>query len=99
MDEGTMFAIKYRDGKFYMVKVNWGAEEDWERSRDGEVEMNWYFDEENTRKLMLRTGTHNARDMMQALYQRFGKYKGDASIHIEEWCQEKEINYSYYVHY
>lgn len=58
-----MLAIGYDNGKFYIVKVNWGAEEDWERSRDGEVEMNWYFDEENTKKLMLRTGTHNGKDL------------------------------------
>ena len=53
VDEGTLLTIEYLNGKFYMVKVNWGTEEDWERSRDGEVEMNWCFDEENTRKIML----------------------------------------------
>ena len=99
VDEGTLLAIEYRDEKFYMVKVYWGAEEDWERSRDGEVEMNWCFDEENTKKIMLRTGTHNAKEMMQAMYERFGRYKDSADRHIEEWCQEKEIKYSYYVHY
>ena len=82
-----------------MVKVNWGAEEDWERSRDGEVEMNWYFDEENTKKIMLRTGTHSAKDMMQAMYERFGKYKDFADFHIEKWCNEKDIKFEYYVHY
>ena len=25
---GTLFAIGYQDEKFYMVKVNWGAEEE-----------------------------------------------------------------------
>lgn len=99
VDEGTLLTIEYLNGKFYMVKVNWGAEEDWERSRDGEVEMNWCFDEENTRKIMLRTGTHNAKEMMQAMYERFGKYKDSADHYIEKWCQEKEIEYSYYVHY
>ncbi len=99
VDEGTLLTIEYLNGKFYMVKVNWGTEEDWERSRDGEVEMNWCFDEENTRKIMLRTGTHNAKEMMQAMYERFGKYKDSADHYIEKWCQEKEITYSYYVHY
>lgn len=98
VEEGTMFAIEFRDGSFSMVKVYWGAVEDWERSSDGEVEMNWYFDEENTKKIMLRTGTHNAKDMMQAMYERFGKYKDLADSYIEKWCEEKEIKYSYYVH-
>lgn len=99
VDEGTLLTIEYLNGKFYMVKVNWGTEEDWVRSRDGEVEMNWCFDEENTRKIMLRTGTHNAKEMMQAMYERFGKYKDSADHYIEKWCQEKEIEYSYHVHY
>jgi hypothetical protein len=94
-----MFAIGYQDEKFYMVKVNWGAEEDWERSRDGEVEMTCSFDEENTKKIMLRTGTHNAKDMMKAMHERFGKYEAFADLYIEKWCQEKEIKYDYYVHY
>ena len=79
-DVGTLFAIGYQDEKFYMVKVNWGAEEDWERSRDGEVEMTWSFDEENTKKIMLRTGTHNAKDMMKAMHERFGKYEAFADL-------------------
>ena len=99
VDEGTLLTIEYLNGKFYMVKVNWGTEEDWVRSRDGEVEMNWCFDEENTRKIMLRTGTHNAKEMMQAMYERFGKYKDSADHYIEKWCKEKEIEYSYHVHY
>ena len=99
VDEGTLLTIEYLNGKFYEVKVNWGTEEDWERSRDGEVEMNWCFDEENIRKIMLRTGTHNVKEMMQAMYERFGKYKDSADHYIEKWCQEKEIEYSYHVHY
>lgn len=99
VDEGTLLALEYRDGKVYLVKVSWGAEEDWERSRDGEVEINWCFDEENIRKIMLRTGTHNVKDMMQAMYERFCKYRDTADHYIEKWCQEKEITYSYYVHY
>lgn len=99
VDMGTLFAIEYKDMKFYMIKVNWGAEEDYERSRDGEVEMNWCFDEENTKKIMLRTGTHNVKDMMQAVYERFGKYGDFAHFYIEKWCEQKEIKYDYYLHY
>lgn len=99
VDMGTLFAIGYQDEQFYMVKVNWGAPSDWERSHDGEVELNWYFNEENTKKIMLRTGTHNAKDMMQAMYERFGKHGAFAAMYIEDWCKEKDIEYNYYVHY
>lgn len=97
--KGTLFSIGYRDEKFYMEKVNWGSVEDWECYGSGEVEMTWSFDEENTKKIMLRTGKHNAKYMMQAMYERFGKYKDFAHFHIEKWCKEKDIEYSYYVHY
>lgn len=96
---GTMLAIAYDNGKFSMVKVNWGTEVDYERSRDGEVEMNWYFDEENTKKLMLRTGTHNGKDMLKALYERFKEKADMADFYIIKFCDEKEIKYTYYVFY
>lgn len=96
---GTMLAIGYDNGKFYIVKVNWGAEEDRERSRDGEVEMNWYFDEENTKKQMLRTGTRNGKDLIAEIAKRFRMHKGFVYSYITKFCDEKEVKYSYYVHY
>lgn len=45
VDVGSMFTIGYQNEKFYMVKMSRGTEEGYERSRVGEVEMNWYFDE------------------------------------------------------
>lgn len=97
--EGTMLSIAYDNGKFSMVKVNWGTEEDYERSRDGEVEMNWWFDEENTKKLMLRTGTHNGKDMIKAMYERFKDKADIADFFIILFCDEKEIEYTYNVYY
>lgn len=99
VEVGTLFAIGYQDGKFYMVKLNWGAEEDCERSKDRKVEMNWCFDEENTKRIMLRTGTHNVKDMMQTIYECFCKYRDLADFHIEKWCKDNDIEYSYYVYY
>lgn len=96
---GTMLSIAYDNGKFSIVKVNWGAEEDYERSRVGEVEMNWYFDEENTKKLMLRTGTHNGKDMLRALHERFKEKADMADFYITKFCDEKEIKYIYNVFY
>lgn len=96
---GTMLSIAYDNGKFSIVKVNWGAEEDYERSRDGKVEMNWCFDEENTKKLMLRTGTHNGKDMLRALYERFKEKADMADFYITKFCDEKKIEYTYNVFY
>ena len=50
------------------------------------------------RLIMLRTETLNAKDMTQAMYERFDKYKVFAHFHIKKWCKEKEIEYGYYVH-
>lgn len=95
----TMLSIAYDNGKFSIVKVNWGTEEDYERSHNGEVEMNWCFDEENTKKLMLRTGTHNGKDMLRALYERFKEKADMADFYITKFCDEKEIKYTYNVFY
>lgn len=96
---GTMLVIEFCDGKFSMEKVNWGTEEDVERSRDGEVEMTWIFDDENTQKLMLRTGTHNGKELIEEMNNRFRKHKNHADEYIERFCEEKEITYRRNVHY
>lgn len=96
---GTMLSIAYVNGKFSIVKVNWGTEEDKEHSRDGEVEMNWWFDEENTNKLMLRTGTHNGGDMIQAMYELFKEKVDMADFYITGFCDEKKIKYTYNAFY
>jgi hypothetical protein len=96
---GTLIKVVYWDECCQVVKVNWGADIDYEYSRDGEVEMTLVFDEENTKKLMLRTGTHNGADMVSAMAERFNKYGASALEKIEEFCKMKEIQYSNYVHY
>lgn len=96
---GTLLVAGFLNGKFYMVKTNWGAEDDYARSREGEVEMNWHFDEENTKKMMLRTGTHNGWDLLQTIYNRYKQHRGDADEYITRWCDEKDIEYSYAVFY
>lgn len=96
---GIVFSIAFHNGKFSMVLLDWGGKAEYERSRDGEVEQNWYFDEENTKKLMLRTGTKNGRDLIAELKRRFGEHKDSAYHYIEKFCEAKEIKYDYYVHY
>ena len=98
-DMGTLLFAGYADEKFYMVKVNWGAEEDFRRSQSGEVEKSWRFDKENTKKMMLRTGTRNGWDLVNAVYERFKQHKGNADYYFIRWCERKEIEYSYDVFY
>lgn len=96
---GTTISVTFFDDSCRVLKVNWGADIDYEYSRDGEVEIAMGFNKENTQKLMLRTGTHNAADMVAALAQRFKKHGASAFEKIQEFCDEKEIQYSYNVHY
>ena len=96
---GTMIVIVYSNHKFYMVKVCWERADASDRLSEQEVEMSWYFDEENTKKLMLHSGTKNATDSMQAMFNRFKKHSHSADSYITRWCDEKGIKYDYFVHY
>ena len=96
---GTLIKVVYWDECCQVVKVNWGTDIDYEYSRDGEVEMTLVFDEENTKKMMLRTGTHNGWDLLQAIYNRYKQHRGDADEYITRWCDEKDIEYNYAVFY
>lgn len=91
---GVMIAIEYGDDdRFSMVRVNWGPEAKWERPLDGAVEQHWYFSEEDTKELMLRTNTHTGQDLIQAIYDRFKKYAHDADSYITRWCETEGIEY------
>ena len=91
--EGIALYFIYNNGVCVMSKYYWGNEMDYERNRRGEVGANYYWNEENTQKLMLRTGTHNGKDMVKAIYERFYKFKDSANRHICDWCDEKGIQY------
>lgn len=99
MDMGTLIAMEYENGLFQLIKINWGGEVDYERSRDGIVEMYWLFDIDNTKKLMLRMGTHNAKDMINALYERFKCHADYADTYITKFCDGKDIEYTFRVYY
>lgn len=94
---GSMEAITYRDGTLCMERVSWGSRDEYDRSADGEIEIIWSFDESNTKLVMLRTGTHNAYDMMQALEERFSRYGEMACDEIVKWCNSKGIKYKFHV--
>lgn len=55
------------------------------------MEHNHIWDKENTKKLMLRTGTKNGKDLVEAMYERFHEHKGSADFYIRQWCEKKGI--------
>ena len=91
--EGIALYFIYDDGECGMNKYYWSTDMDYERNKRGEVEANYFWDKENTKKLMLRTGTHSGKDMVAAIYERFKQYKDCANTHICDWCDEKGIEY------
>ena len=96
---GEFIVFVYEDGKCRMDHCFWGSELDYERNRDGEVEHTYSWDEENTQKLMLRTGTKNGKALVKAMYDRFHTHESGADCQIRKWCDSKEINYQINVWY
>ena len=60
---------------------------------DYDTEHFWNFDEENTKKLMLRTGSHDGESLIKSVKMRFGQYGSHAAKRIEEYCKKNEIEY------
>lgn len=46
---------------------------------------------------MLRTGTHNGKDMLRALHEHFKEKADMADFYIKKFCDKKEIKYIYNV--
>ena len=90
---GQLLIFVYENGQCRMSNYHWGSEMDYEYSRDGEVEHNHIWDEENTQNLMLRTGTKNGKDLVKAIYERFHQHNSSADIYITQWCDKKGIKY------
>ena len=61
---GSLCAIECSEERFLLVKVKWGAEEDFERSRDGEVEMTWSVSGEALARL--KKICNNAKNRMNS---------------------------------
>ena len=90
---GQSLDFVYENGRCGMNHYYWGSEMEYECNERGEVETNYIWDEENTKKLMLRTGTHNGKDLVKAIYERFGNKGSSADFYICQFCDEKGIKY------
>lgn len=82
------------------MKVKWGAEEDFERSRDGEVEMTWSVSGEALARLKkICNNAKTPNDVVQYLHERFAPFEHQAGDELIEWLEKKSIPYYYDVHY
>jgi len=90
---GELLDFVYENGRCGMNHYYWGSEIDYEYNCRGEVEHNYIWDEENTKKLMLRTGTKNGRELVNDIFNRFHGERGNADSKIIQWCESKMIKY------
>ena len=93
---GEKIFFVYDNGKCSIHHLYYGSEMEYEYNSDGEVEHIDTFNEENTKLLMLRTGTHNGRDLVNAIYQRFYQKESNAVSAIRAWCDQKNIKYIFH---
>lgn len=92
---GQFLDFVYENGRCGMNHYYWGSDMEYEYNRNGEVEHNYIWNEENTKKLMLRTGTKNGKDLVNAIYERFHN-EGPLACHaIKDWCEKKDIKYAF----
>lgn len=93
-DVGSMIVFVYENGRCSLNHLFWGSKMDYECDSHGEVEINYIWDETNTKLLMLRTGTKNGADLVQAIQERFRVSGSFADTEIKSWCDEKGIHYT-----
>lgn len=95
---GVVIVIESFEERFSMFRVNWGPESEWEHPFDGAVEQHWYFTEEDTQKLMVKTKAHDGIELLNTLYERFKSKSRNADYYIAKWCRTKGIEYWFYYH-
>ena len=62
-------------------------------------EVTFHKNQENTKKLMLMTGTHNGKNLVKAIYERFRDKGSWADSYILKFCEEKGIKFEKQVWY
>lgn len=97
---GSLCAIGCDELTFRLVKLNWGAEEDYERSREGEVEMTWSVSGEVLARLKkICNNAKTPNDVIRYLHERFASLERQSCDKLIEWLEKKSIPYYYDVHY
>lgn len=92
---GSMTCIECYEDAFHVVKLNWGAPEDYERNKDGEVEMSWTVKGEALERL--KKTCNNAKTpeaVVEYLRERFSLYGKTAHYELLQWLDKKQISYT-----
>lgn len=96
---GSKIVMSVRDGKFCLVRLNWGSELDKERSRRGVVEKNVLLDEANTKILMKEMDAEDERELLTNLRLCLFPHVLAADSEITNLCDhfgaKYEIRYNY----
>lgn len=96
---GSMCFIECREDAFSLIRLNWGAPEDYERDRDGEVELIWCVREDALTRLMkICNNSKTPDDVVRYLYERFAPYNRSAGEELLKWLDKKEVNYFFLVY-
>ena len=82
----TVVHAYYRDRKFHIISQMFTGGDD--------EELYYWFDEEQTEKLMMKFQTHDPDTFMYRLRERFADEMGDSVIHaFTSFCDRKGIEY------
>lgn len=93
---GSMACIECYEDVFQVVKLNWGAEADYERNRDGEVEMSWRVLGDALERLKKTCNNAKTQDaVVEYLKERFAPYGKTAHCELLHWLEKKQIMYHY----
>lgn len=93
--ERVSFSIsaEYRELKLTIIKCDCGQSA-LEHFGDLDIEAFIHFDEINTQKMIVRLGAHHPQEMLNAIYNRFYKYKYLAFTKILSFCNDRNIAYT-----
>lgn len=96
---GSMACIECYEEVFRVVKLNWGAEDDYERNKEGEVELNWTIQGEALERLKKICNNAKTPDaVVDYLKERFAQYGQQAHQELLKWLEKKQIPY-YFIEY
>ena len=96
---GSMACIECYEEVFRVVKLNWGAEDDYERNKEGEVELNWTIQGEALERLKKICNNAKTPDaVVDYLKERFAAHGRMALHELLQWLEKKQIPY-YFIEY
>ena len=91
---GSMACIECYETVFRVVKLNWGAEDDYERNKEGEVELNWTIQGEALERLKkICNNAQSPEAVVNYLKERFASHGRMAHHELLQWLEKKEIPY------